>query len=227
MKKIIFICLTLAFSSVLLAQSQQLTNVITTRGHAECEVEPNQIEVSVNLSEADSKGKLSLAELDQRFMKSLDYAKVNAKTDVKIVSQSSEAHKKTDAFQYKSYVVKLNSAEKLLTLFAGFDKYYVQNAEVTKVWNTNYVQIEQELQLKAVRDAKASATKIAGAIDQTIGRAIIINEGYSPRPNFAMNNMRVKGVASDEAMNDTQLQLPNEMRTIKLEQTITITFELK
>ena len=228
MKKLMIACAILVSSTVLMAGSQELRNVITTRGHAEREVAPNVIEVSVKLSEMTSRGKVTLGELEANFFLSLKDANVNTKTAVKIVAQSSEAHKKTDAFQYKSFVVTLKSADELNALFAGFDKYNVQNAKVIKVWNDNYENIVQELQLEAVKDAKNDAARIAGAIDQQIGKAIIIDQGYAPRPNFGeMSYAKSAMMVSDSAISgNVELKAPNQMANITVYQSISVTFEL-
>ena len=96
------------------------------------------------------------------------------------------------------------------------------------MWNTDYDKISEQMKLKAVKDAKTSAVAIAGVLDQTVGRAIIINEGYSSRPNYGvMNTIQSKRVASDASVENYELQLPNEMKSLKIEQSINITFELK
>lgn len=225
MKKIILTCLAVMLLNPIMAQTTELTNVITTRGYAEREVTPNRIEVAVMLTEAASKGRMTLEELEQLFMKSLHYAKINAKTNVKIVSQSSEAHRKTDAFQYKSFVITVTSAEELNALFAGFDKYYVQDARVTKVWNTHYKKITNELLALAVQDAKERATIAALAINQNVGRAVIIDEGYNSR-NVMNSNVRIRGAAGIDDSNSA-IPLVNAMKNITVSQSITVKFELK
>ncbi len=228
MKKIIIACAALALSTTLVANSQELKNVITTRGHAEREIAPNIIEVSVKLSEMTSRGKLTIDELEANFALSLKEANVNP-VAVKVVAQSSKANKKTGAFQYKSFVVTLKSAEELSALFAGFAKFNVQNANVIKVWNDKYQQIADELQIEAVIDAKNDAIRIAGAINQTIGKAVLIDQGYAPRPDFgemkyAKSTMMANDAAVGGARNNT---LPNKMDNITVYQSISVTFELK
>lgn len=149
---------------------------ISVIGTAKKSVAPNIIDVTISLSEAESKGKMTMNMLDNDLYKAFKDTGIDIDTQVWIISQSSAADKKQNAYQYKNYVVRLHSAGEATMLFTNLVANNISTASVRQTTHSNAKAFEQEVKIAAVQNAKQTAEVLAKAIDQSIGKAITISE---------------------------------------------------
>lgn len=197
---------------------------VEVRGAASTTVEPNKIEVYINLNEADSKGKVTLKELESGLASALKKAGIDATKQLVVTSQSSTAAKRNDAYQYKSFQLTLTSQQELSSVFEAFEEFGVANANVGRVWNDKQSQIEMEVKTAAVLNAQKSANILAAGLGQTIGRAIMIQD-YSSSPEIMDGNVMFARAAYSKA----SASLPDDlqMRKITITQSVTVRFLLQ
>lgn len=198
---------------------------VEVRGAASTTVEPNKIEVYINLNEADSKGKVTLKELESGLASALKKAGVDASKQLVVTSQSSAAAKRNDAYQYKSFQLTLSSQQELTTVFEAFAEFNVANASVGRVWNDRQAQIEMEVKTAAVQNAKKNAAVLAAGLGQTIGVAIMVQD-YSSSPEPMDGSVML--VRSNFAKSAAE-SLPSDlqMRKITITQSVTVRFLLQ
>lgn len=194
---------------------------IEVTGTATTRVKPNKIEVSVTLNEADNKGKTTLAQLERALANALQEAGVDANTQLVVTDQSSSGEKKKTIYQYKSYLVTLASGAEVSSLFESLKSNGISNANVVNTTRTDLEQLQQAGKIEAVKNAQANASALAGAVNQTIGKAIMIQDYSTPYMPLYRNTMMVKSEASaDTVLADTEFQ------DIRIDHRVTVRFIL-
>lgn len=234
MKKTILTTLLLTFALSAMAQSESAKSpFIEVRGNAQRYIEPDKIEISISLNEADSKGKITLATMEDQFSKALTQAGVDSKKNLMVVSQSSEAQKRQQIFQYKTYNVIVANAAEMNSLFAALEANSITNATLVRAWNSNQSQYNKELKIEAVKNAQTTAQELATALGQSIGKAIEITDQtyYQPQvmvfdnqlaktANNYQGNVMIRGTGAADASDA-------DFRKMLLQQSVNVRFELK
>lgn len=229
MKKTIFLTL-IAFAFCLTAAAQTITvedkqPFISVNGTAKTTLEPNKVEILIQLSELPSKGKVTLADQQKQLATALSDAGVDMKKQLVVVSQSTAGDKRKISYQFINYLLTVSTAQQVGDLFAAFDQNGVQNAAIVRVTNDSQDEVRTKMRIQAMQNAQKLAQTLAGAIGQTIGAAIEIND-YS-RSNtddqmlYAETRMSIKTAnMSPELPSDLQL------KPIEIEQTVSVKFVL-
>lgn len=235
MKKIILIASALMISAVAVqAQDVKPGDValsiaqpqayIEVTGTATTKLTPNKIEVAINLNEADSKGKTSLASLEQSLAKALNDAGVDTEKQLVVTDQSSSSAKRKSIYQYKSYRLTLTNASEVATVFSLLDANGIANANVIKTDHTDIKSIEQKTKAEAMQNAKSTAEALTAAIGQKIGKAIYIQDYSVSNYPVYRTQMMSKSVMADSAtggLGDVEFQ------DIEVNQRVTVRFVLQ
>lgn len=225
MKKIFLVVV--AFMAITAATAQNCTppqDYVEVRGVAKAMVDPNKAEISVTLNQADSKGKITMAELEGQLAKALKDAGVDASKQLVLVNQTSEAQKRDKAYQFKSYILTVYSATEAQNVFNVFADNGVKNATITKIWNDKQDEIQEKLKIEAMLNAQNTAKALTGAIGQTIGTAIQITDYSYNEDALLVNNFSVRSKSADTAGVES---LPSmDFKKIKIERSVTVRFLL-
>lgn len=226
MKKLIFFSLLSIMALAAVAQTTDTTPYVEVQGKASRLVEPNRIEVRISLSEAVSKGKVKITELESKLATALQQANVDASKQLVIVSQSSAAQKKTGVYQFKNYLLTLSSPEEMSALFDALAANGIQDASVGRMYNTNQDQIDKELQAEAMLNSKQVAQNLAKSVGQSIAEAIQIQYwANGPSVNYGSENMLLMRAKSADV---TMSSLPEDltMRPINVQVSVTVRYLL-
>ena len=207
-------------------------NYIEVNGKAELEVSPDQIFLKVVVNEQDSKGKQSLEELEEGLIKKLTEIGIDVKKDLVIVDMASNFKnywlKNKDIYSLKEYQVKCKDARTAGLVFQELESIGISNISIERIDHSEIEKYRQEVKVSAIKAAKQKAEALAGAIDQSIGKAIhILEMDYQlyrgQTSNMAMSNIRIRGTSTAEATPQPEI----EFEKIKLEYSIRVSFELK
>jgi hypothetical protein len=240
MKKIIAAAfLVLAFMSTTNAQTPEVKQprVINVNGTAELEIVPDEIYVQVELREY-KKGvtKVDIEKIKKDFIKAVIGIGI-ADTNISVQSyQGYDANywwykknkkKNPDMMASITYWVKLATTKKMDELVDRLDDEATQNFFIAKVSHSKVEEFKKQLKMGAVKSAKEKAIYLAGAIGESVGHAININEPheigfYAPMmrqtSNMAMKDMNQGG---EEAAT------PNiDFKKIKYKFEVNVTFAL-
>lgn len=229
MKKQIFLAIAAIFAlSASFAYAQECNNntpYVEVRGSASMAVEPNKIEVNITISQADSKGKTTLAELESQLAAALKKVGINDSKQLVITSQSSDAAKRNNIYQFKSYTLTVSSAQELANVFEAFAQYGVANAYVGRMWNDKQSQYEAQVKAQAMQNAQKSATVLSESIGQSIGKAIMIQD-FSSSPSPMDNGGLMMSRSSFAKSDGATLSDDVAMRKINIVQSVTVRFAL-
>jgi len=220
------------------SNSYEFSRKVSTRGTAEREVTPDIVYLSVSLREylqdGNSKKKVTIEELEKQLY---DAALANgvAKEDFTIqnvYSYNSNPSKKKDnpeLLQAKQYRLKVTNLKGLNSMMDGVDAKGIQSVSINGYDHSQKREIEKELKVAAVKDARANAEIIASATGDNIGKALAINDNT----NFSWNDMIPQpraysmakaSIAMEESM-DVSADI--DVRPLKLTCNIDAVFELQ
>ncbi len=239
MKKIILSILILGMMGTTYAQQQIADNLrkVSTKGKAEREVTPDIIHLSVSLREyyleGNTKKKVAIETLEKQLY---DAALANGikKEDFTIQNiwsynpNDSKKKKNSELLQSRQYTLKVTDLSKLNTLFDDVDPKGLQNTAINEYDYSDKKELEKQLKVEAVNDAKINATILASAAGDKVGKALVINDNTNFNFNNFVPNVRAMAFKSADAMGGAaeQESLDIDIKPIKIYCEIDIVFEL-
>ena len=209
-------------------------NFIEVRGKAEMEISPDEIYLKIIISEKDNKGKQTLEELEKLMIDKLRVLNVDIENNLTVHDISSNFKNywigKTNIFTTKEYQVLVHDAMTAGRIFRELESVSVSNITVDRLSHSEIVKFRQEVKMEAVKAAKVKAQYLAGAVGQTIGKAIHIQEINNFRSRNAeqldlSNSIMIRGYSSLYQNRDKEPII--EFRKINLEYEIIAKFKLE
>lgn len=204
-------------------------NYIEVTGRAEMEVTPDEVYLKILINEEDYKGRSSLEELEESMLKKLREIGLDLSEDVVIKDIASNfknywvLNKKI--YTMKEYEVLCRNASTAGKVFRELEVLGISNISIDRIEHSEIEKFRKEVKVMAIRAAREKAVDLAGAIDQSIGKAIHIQEldwGLRTVAQPMSANIMIRGTASQ-----TPEPLPEiEFEKIKLEYTISAKFQL-
>lgn len=242
MKKIIGLILAICMVSMSNAQTNNFESSrrVSTRGYAEKEVTPDIVYISISLREyfvdGNTKNKVNIETLEKQLYDAALAIGVK-KEDFNIQNiysynyDSSKKKENKQLLQAKQYRIKVSNLNGLNNMLDQVDPKGIQSTSINGYDHSQKRQIEKELKVSAVQDARANAEIIATATGDKIGKVLAINDNSSfgwndilPTPR--MYAMSAKAEIGDTALADEGGGLDINVRPIKLTCNIDGVFEL-
>lgn len=153
---------------------------LQTKATYTTEVTPDKITLSIVLTENNTKGKISVEELEKKLETVLIANNVDIKTKLKLVTLSSNFKnsflKKTDVYKTKRYELEINEAKQAGQILKDLESNQISNVNLSKTEYSKLEELKIELKGKAVLKAKKQAKQMAKALDQKLGKAIFISD---------------------------------------------------
>ena len=181
-KNIIASLLMLAFTTIGFSQTKSFLDVpyIEVNGYADTLVTPNEIFIKIQLSEADTKDRISLEELEKRMVAGLKVLGINTEKELTTSSIQSNfryyALKQKDVLKTKEYKLKVGDAVLATRVFMKLEELGIANAEVEKVGHSDISKIKNICRTRAILDAREKAISLTKPINQQIGGALLISD---------------------------------------------------
>lgn len=209
-------------------------NYIEVTGKAEMEIVPDMIYLKVILSDKDNKNKQSLEEIDKSMISKLTEIGVDISKDLSIKDFDSNFKlswiSKTDVVLTKQYQLVVHDTKTLQKVYFEFQKFGISNVSIDKFDHSKIEQFRKEVKINAIKAAKDKAEGLTAAINQTIGKALFIQEADYLNPYLLSNSLqgRVAGVQIRGNTSSYESSVSEiEFEKIKLEYAILVRFELK
>lgn len=227
MKKMLFIASALFLTSgFALAQNEnQQIPYVSINSSADTLVTPNKFEVAITISEEPSKGKITLAEQENSLAKALKAAGVDLKKQLVITGQSSADGKRKDIYQYKNYRLTLTEPEMVEATFNELQKNGIGNVQLTKCTRSDLNELQAVVRVKAMKNAQQTASELAMALGQKIGKAFQI-EAWAATQDQIM----IRGLAaskSGNAMMEDSAMPELKFNDVRVQQNVTVRFILE
>ncbi|MEM6719140.1 MAG: SIMPL domain-containing protein [Bacteroidota bacterium] len=206
-------------------------NYIEVTGKAELLVIPDEIYVSIKLTEKNHKKTIETQE--QALIASLKSLKIDTDKDFSVSDFQGDYVryflKRNEVEKVKTYQLIVHDGATLSKVFLALDRLNITNANIEKVSHSEIEKLNRDVKIQSLKVAKEKATQYAQAIDQEIGKALFIQE-TNPNLNFASNNIRIRGQGSisNYSRRDKLPEFINlSFQKINLTATVLTRFELK
>jgi len=240
MKKLIF-SLLMTFTLAANAQTAEKNfidqNYIEVVGTAKMDVTPDLIYLKIILSERDNKNKQSLDAIESSMKNKLGEIGVDLTKDLYVKDFVSSFRSfflsKTEIVLTKEYQLIIHDAKTLQKVFIEFQKLEISNVSILKVDHTKMDQFRKEVKINAIKAAKEKAESLSTSINQTIGRAIFVQEQDN---NQSIDNVlqgrvagldsRFRGASSYNNISESP-DSGMEFEKINLSSSILVRFDLK
>lgn len=227
MKMILAAAALLLSAGTALAQNHK-TDIpyIEISSSADTLVVPNKFRIAITLSEAPSKGKTTLAELEKSLATALTASGVDMQSQLVITGQSNADGKRKDIYQYKSYLLTLHEAAQVETVFDALQANGISNATLTESTRSDLRELQALVRVKAMKNALQTAEELAGAVGQHVGKAILI-QAYSAAPETRMGATMMAAKTGNALMEDAVVMPSLKFNDVRVSQNVTVRFALE
>ncbi|MCB0628518.1 MAG: SIMPL domain-containing protein [Saprospiraceae bacterium] len=179
MKKVFTLLLILGSLLSLTAQEPPL-KTIEVVGYAEKEVTPDEIYYSVELADKrEGKDVISLDLVDSQFNALLTQAGI-AEDAVKVTDtdarQFQYRRKKDEVIRSRTYEIKFSNINDLDQFAERLSAIEIKRAGIVRVDHSELLQIEADLKIAAIKNAKERAGLLLKAIDEELGPVVEVSE---------------------------------------------------
>lgn len=204
---------------------------IEVNGNADTMVTPNEIYIRIQLSEKDTKDKVSIEELEQKMVNGLKELGLNPEKDLQTADIASNFKyyllKSKDIIKTKAYMLKVKDAVMATRVFMKLEDLGISNTSVDRVEYSDMENLKNIMRAKAIENAKARAVALTKPINQTVGTAIHITDIENfPQPlEGKVAGIQIRGYAS---IQNGATELPKiDFEKIKVSANVNATFILK
>ncbi|PKP23533.1 MAG: SIMPL domain-containing protein [Bacteroidetes bacterium HGW-Bacteroidetes-22] len=209
-------------------------NFIEVTGKAELAIVPDLIYLKIILSDKDNKNKQSLDEIDKAMVNKLSKIGVDVSKDLSVKDFASDFKRywlsNDEIILTKQYQLIVHDAKTLQQVYTEFQKLGISHISIEKLDHSKIEQYRKEVKVNAVKAAKEKAEGLASAVNQSIGRALYIQEVDLFNPYLTSNSLQNRDQNSLLKLTDNIIDSEEpaiEFEKINLEYAILVRFELK
>ena len=182
MKQLTLLILIL-FTTQLFSQSNKQGPFIEVNGFAKLEIVPDQIYIAITIHEKwEGKEKITIDSQEQKLKTEL----TNLGVDLKYLELSDEnadyikiKWTKKNLLAKTKYVLMVKDAQAVKNVFKKLSEIKIYDAEISRVSHSKIEEYKEEVRIKAIKNAKIKANYLLNAIDETVGKAIIVKENLN------------------------------------------------
>lgn len=199
MRKILYVAVaTLFIAGAAQAQEPKEQNYIEVSARAEKQITPDEIYLTINLSELNSKGKITVEKQEADMIKALRGLKIDVEKDLTVQDMGSDLQKyflrKDNILASKSYVLKVSTAAQAMAALEALNTVNISDISLLRTGISPQLekQTKDELLTEAAKKAKENAQILATAVGSQAGQVLYIQNYYNfAQPyNFAMKTSR-------------------------------------
>lgn len=233
MKTTAFLLLALLFANISFAQTKSYIDFpyLETTANVDTMVVPDKIYLSILINEDDTKGKISVEELENKMASEIKKAGIDPEKQLTLSDLSSNFNKyflkKQDILKSKSYELLVYDAKTAGVVIMALENIGISNVELKKMEYSKMEELMLTLRTNAVKKAKLQAESMLKPLNQNLGNAIFISDN-STRINNAFYG-RAAGIqmSFSEKASDNYEPVPIEFEKIKVESEVHIKFAIQ
>ena len=234
MKKIIlFILLIIATKSI--SQTKTFIDLpyIETSAKVDTLVIPDRIYLNISITEKDTKGKVSVEELESKMNEKFKSMGINVETQLSLNDLSSNYKKyffkQQDILKNKNYTLILYDAKISGKVLIALEQIEISNVVIEKTEYSKSEQMLLILKTKAIEKAKSQAIAMTKPLNQKVGNAIFIsdlNNSVIRMLNGSVAGVTIRGSKSLSEKNEF-VPADIEFAKIKIETELNAKFKLE
>ncbi|GAC1383536.1 MAG: hypothetical protein NVSMB45_11060 [Ginsengibacter sp.] len=173
---------------------------VEVSGSADTLITPNQIFIRINISEKDSRDKVSIEESENQMVASLRSLGIDIEKDLTTEDISSNFKnyflKGKEVLKSKQYMLKVKDAVTATNVFIKLEQIGIANSEIDHVDHSDIEMIRNMMRSRAILNAKVRALALTKPLGQTLGAAIHILDVENYNGYQASNNLRIRGISA-------------------------------
>ena len=203
---------------------------LETIAKADTLVIPDKIFLNILITEKDTKGKVSVEELESKMEATLKSLGIDTKEKLALNDLASNFKKyflrSQDVLKTKSYTLEVNNAILAGQVIASLEKIDVSNVRFERTEFSRMKSLKLELKSKAISEAKRQAMYLTQPLNQKVGPAIHISDmtdihAYN-RFQGRAEGIQVRGYAAKADIAPADI----EFQKIKVESQVNVKFKL-
>ena len=200
-------------------------------GHADSLVTPNEIYIKINITEKDSRDRVSVEEYEAKMIEGFNGLGLSPEKDLVTNDLGSNYRfyllKKKDVMKSKQYTLKVSDAVTASKVFMLLEDLDISNSSIERVDHSEKEAIKNITRIKAVENAKTKAIALTKPLNQTVGQAIYLtdNESYGNSLEGRVAGVVVMGYGRTKSADKPLPKI--EFEKIKISTTVNIKFILK
>ena len=200
----------IAFAPIKVTAQGENTPYIDQNAKAERKVTPDELFLSITISEKDNKGKSTVEEQQDLMIKELQKEGIDVERNLTLNFMGSEIsytafRRNINPRTSATYTLKLTNAATMQKVISKLEANGITNTQLVKTNYSKADELYKELGIEAMKKAQAQAAALAGAIEQNIGRALSINSwtsstaGAQPRLYKSRSNTLEEAVLATDS----------------------------
>ena len=198
---------------------------LETTARVDTLVVPDRIYLNIVISEADTKGRISVEELENRMANKLKSLGIDLETQLSLGDLGSDFKKyflrKTDIQKEKAFKLLVYDGLTVGKVLQGLEAVGISNISLDKTEYSLMETLKLQLKVRAIVQARKQAIKLMEAIGQNLGKAIHVQD-------FEPNFVTLRGVSTLRAKADESFEpLDVEFNKIKVEGRLNIKFAIE
>jgi len=158
-------------------------------GESEMKVTPDEIYLRIVLNEDETKPRNTIELMENNLMRVLRRNDVD-ENQLRVQDMSSDYKKQwigKDVKEVKIFELMLQKASQAGEVIRDLRQQEIGNVDVVRVDHSQTEELNADAQVEALKNAREKAGKLAAALDQSVGKAIFVQEQYrAPRPTYQM-----------------------------------------
>ena len=190
----------LLFTTITFSQSGQKNFIdqpyIEVTGQVEIEIIPNEIYLRIVLNENDKKGRVSIEKQENKMLATLRQCDIDIEKQLSVEDFNGIYKRKflgeNRVNKIKHYQLIIYDGKTLAKVYQELDAIDVSNISIIKVGHSEIETYKRETKIKALKVAKQKAKDYANAINQSIGKALFIQESSNI---YRVSNMLANNVS--------------------------------
>ncbi|MBT8177698.1 MAG: SIMPL domain-containing protein [Eudoraea sp.] len=223
----IFLIASVIFPLQVAAQQKNFIDqpFLETTASVDTLVVPDRIYLNILISEADTKGRISVEELENRMAAKLKSLGIDLDTQLSLGDLGSDFKKyflrKTDIQKEKAFKLLLYDGLTVGKVLQGLETIGISNISLDKTEYSQMGALKLKLKVRAIIQARKQASKLVEAIGQNLGKAIHVQD-------FEPNFITLRGVSALRAKADESFEpLDVEFNKIKVEGRLNVKFAIE
>lgn len=230
MRNSLFFLFCLSFSTIIFSQTQNFLDkpYLETSAIFTTEVTPDNIYLTILITEIDTKGKVSVEVLEKQMTNKLNGLGIDTKKQLKLIDLTSDFKKsllrKTDVLKNKEYSLIVHDAMMASKVIKVLEQVNISNIRLTKTEYSKLEELKIELKGKAVEKAKRQATAMLAPLNQTVGKAIFISDSNTNVLRYLGSNSALNTLNTSNYTDFESDKIEINKRKVQVE--VTVFFEI-
>ena len=204
---------------------------LETTARVDTLVTPDRIYLSILITEKDTKGKISVEELENKMAEKLKAIGIDPDKQLTLSDLSSNFKKyflkQQDVLKSKAYSLVVYDALTAGKVIAGLEEINISNVELEKTEYSKIEELKLSLKSKAVEKAKAQAEAMVRPLNQKLGPAIYISDNKTQIINMLQGKVAGVQIRYSSKGNKEFNPLAIEFEKIEVISDVTVNFKIE